>query len=271
MARPIVLLTDYGSDEFYAGVTRAVLAASSPASFVVDLTHDVPAHDVERASFVLARSFDYLPAGAVVVVVVDPGVGTARRGLVIEIGGRVLVGPDNGFASDLLAMRPNASFFAIDDAAVRSETGSAVRGATFHGRDVFAPVAAAIARGRAAADFGSPADHVVMLRGVPSVSIDGGRVHARGRHIDRFGNILSDLPRAVLERVFGPHLGIVHVRVGGIEAGALVKTYADGGNRALVVLLDSWDLVEAAVNGGRACDLVGAARPQDVHFEAYAA
>jgi S-adenosylmethionine hydrolase len=270
MARPIVLLTDYGSDEFYAGVTRAVLASSSPASSVVDLTHDIPAHDIERASFVLARAFEYLPSGAVVVAIVDPGVGTSRRGLVIEIDGRVLVGPDNGFASDLLAMRPDANFFAIDESVVGVATGATVRGATFHGRDLFAPVAAAIARGCASADFGPPTDRVVMLRDVPSVSIDGKRVRARGRHIDRFGNLLSDLPRGVLERVFGPELGGVRARVGDVEAGPLVRTYADGASGALVVLLDSWDLVEAAVNGGRACDLLGAARPQDVRFELYA-
>ncbi|HXV13000.1 MAG TPA: SAM-dependent chlorinase/fluorinase [Candidatus Krumholzibacteria bacterium] len=270
MGRPIVLLTDYGSDEFYAGVTRAVLASSSPASAVVDLTHDVPAHDVSRASFLLARSFEYLPAGAVVVAIVDPGVGTARRCLVIEIGDRTLVGPDNGFASDLLAMHAAASFFAIDEAAAQLATGAVARGATFQGRDLFAPVAAAIARGCTPADFGPATDRVVMLRGIPSVSIDGGRVHALGRHIDRFGNLLSDLPRAVLERAFGPDLGRVRARVGNIDAGGLVRTYADGAAGTLIVLLDSWDVVEAAVNGGRACDLLGVARPQDARFELYA-
>ncbi len=270
MARPIVLVTDYGGDEFYAGVTRAVLASSSPASPVVDLTHDIPAHDVARASFVLARAFDYLPERAVVVVVVDPGVGTSRRGIVIEVGDRALVGPDNGFASDLLAMRADARFVAIDAAAAAAVTGSTLRGTTFHGRDLFAPVAAAIARERSPADFGRSTDRVVMLRGIPSVSIDGARVHALGRHIDRFGNILSDLPRGVLERVFGKDLDRVRTRVGTVDAGAFVRTYADGARGALVVLLDSWDLVEAAVNGGRACDLLGAARPQDVRFELYA-
>lgn len=271
MARPIVLLTDYGSDEFYAGVTRAVLAAASPASTVIDLAHEIPAHDVARASFVLARSLDYLPADAVVVVVVDPGVGTTRRGVVIEVGDRVLVGPDNGFASDLLAAGTSARFASIDEDAAQDATGRAPRGATFHGRDLFAPVAAAIARGAEPSTFARSTDRVVMLRDVPSVSIDSGRVHGVGRHIDRFGNVISDIPRNVIEHVFGAGLGRVRARVGSVDTGALRRTYADGARDQVIVLLDSWDLVEAAVNGGRACDALGAARPGDVVFELFAA
>jgi S-adenosylmethionine hydrolase len=269
MARPIVLLTDYGGDDFYAGVTRAVVAAASPASRVVDLTHDIPAHDVARASFVLARAFDYLPRDAVVVVVVDPGVGTPRRSLVAEVEDRVLVGPDNGFASDLLTAGADARFFALDEALVAAATGHRVHGTTFHGRDVFAPVAAAIARGTAPASLGARVAGVVMLRDVPSVSVDGTRVRGVGRHIDRFGNVLSDIPRALLERVFGD-LQRVRARVATIDAGRLRSTYADGARDRLIVLLNGWDLVEAAVNGGSASDIVGTSQPSDVHFELFA-
>jgi S-adenosylmethionine hydrolase len=270
VARPIVLLTDYGSDEFYAGVTRAVLAAASPASSVIDLTHDIPAHDVARASFVLARSLDYLPADAIVVVVVDPGVGTTRRGVVIEVGDRVLVGPDNGFASDLLAAGVSARFASIDEEAAQGATGRTTRGATFHGRDLFAPVAAAIARGAELSSFARRTDRVVVLRDVPSVSIDGGRVRGVGRHIDRFGNVISDIPRGVIEHVFGVDLGRVRARVGSVDAGVLRRTYGEGAPGEVMVLLNSWDLVEAAVNEGRACDALGAARPHDVRFELFA-
>jgi len=90
-ARPLVLLTDYGVTDFYAGVTRAVMAASSPASRIIDLQHDIPSHDISSASFVLARSIAYLPPDSVIVVVVDPGVGTERRGLVVTLGERTLV------------------------------------------------------------------------------------------------------------------------------------------------------------------------------------
>ncbi len=271
-ARPIAFLTDFGTDDFYAGVMRAVAASASPSSRLIDLSHHIPAHEVAQASFVLARSIDYLPADAVVVVVVDPGVGGDRRAILVEAGDRVLVGPDNGFASDLFAGGAAGRVFAIDGAAAARAAGLGcggipARGATFHGRDVFAPVAAAIARGARASDFGVVVDGAVMLRDVPSVSIDAGRVQGVGRYVDRFGNVLSDIPRGVLERVFGDGLDRIGVTVGGRAAGALRRAYVEGAPGALMGLLNSWDLVEAAVNGGRAWDLLGARRPEDVRFE----
>ena len=270
VARPIVLLTDYGGDDFYAGVTRAVVAAASPSSTVVDLSHDIPAHDIACASFLLARSLPYLPPDAVVVVVVDPGVGTARRGVVIECAGRTLVGPDNGFASDVLAAGLDAEFYLLDEAGAQRQTGRTVLGTTFHGRDLFAPVAGALARGAAVASFTRVCESIVMLRDVPSVSIDGGHVRARGRHIDRFGNVLSDISRAVLENVFG-QAASVRVRVGEIEAGRLLRSYADGAPGRVMALINSWDMVEAAVNQGRAAELLHAHRPELVRFDVSAA
>jgi S-adenosylmethionine hydrolase len=270
VARPIVLLTDYGGDEFYAGVTRGVLAASSPSSPVVDLSHDIPAHDIARASFVLARSLEYLPHDAVVVVIVDPGVGTTRGGVVIECQGRTLVGPDNGFASDVLAAGSAGEFHLIEEAGAQHATGRVIRGTTFHGRDLFAPVAAAIARGAPVASFTRKCDAIVMLRDVPSVSVDGGHVRGRGRHIDRFGNVLGDIPRSLLERVFG-NVSRVRVRVGDIDAGLLVRSYADGDPNRVVALINAWDLLEASVNQGRAADLLGISRPELVGFDVTAA
>ncbi|HET6463656.1 MAG TPA: SAM-dependent chlorinase/fluorinase, partial [Candidatus Krumholzibacteria bacterium] len=146
-ARALVLLTDFGSTDFYAGVMRSVLAAAAPASRIIDLHHDIPAHDIAAASFVLARAFEYLPRDAVVVCVVDPGVGTNRRGLVITVGERALVCPDNGLASDLVVTTPDSvSFFAIDELLMQRE-GIRARGATFHGRDIFGPVAGMLATG----------------------------------------------------------------------------------------------------------------------------
>jgi S-adenosylmethionine hydrolase len=271
-ARPLVLLTDYGDADFYAGVTRAVIASASPSSRVVDLQHDIPSHDIATASFVLARSWRYLPDNAVVVVVVDPAVGTARRGLILTAGDRVLVGPDNGFASDLLATSPGGvapDFFAIDEDAARRAIGLRVDGATFHGRDIFAPVAAAIARGVATADLARPVGGITLLRDVPSVSIDGGLVRATGRYVDHFGNILSDIPRAVVHRVFGDD-SRVRLSVGEKDVGPLRTTYMDGRNGELIGIINSWGLVEVAVNGARAIDCFEGAAPRDIRFELHA-
>ena len=263
-ARPIVLVTDFGHDDFYAGVMRAVVAAGSPASRILDLGHDVPAHDIAKASFVLALAFQYLPADAVVVVVVDPGVGGARRALVLGVGGRVLVGPDNGFASDLVAAGAAPEAVAIDEHTAARAIGVRVRGATFHGRDLFAPVAAAIARGARPDDFGAPVDGITMLRNVPSVSIDAGRVSGTGRYVDHFGNVLTDIPEGVVRRV-AP--GRARVRVGGRELGHLRRTYADGEPGELIALFNSWGCVEAAVNGARAVDCFSGAEPESIRFE----
>jgi hypothetical protein len=267
-ARPLVLLSDYGASDFYAGVTRAVLASSSPASRVIDLQHDLPPHDVAAASFVLARAFEYLPADAVIIVVVDPGVGTERRGLVLCAGERVLVGPDNGFASDLLCARgaAGARFFAIDEAAAAKSIGAAARGATFHGRDVFAPVAAAIARGSEASSFSHPVAGITLLPEVPSVSIDAGRVRGTGRYVDRFGNLLSDIPLAAIRHALGSEEQ-ARVRVGGRDVGRLRPTYAGGRRGEVFALVNSWGLVEAAVNGGRAIDYFEGAPPRSIPFE----
>jgi S-adenosylmethionine hydrolase len=268
-ARPLVLLTDFGSTDFYAGVMRSVLASASPASPIIDLHHDIPAHDISAASFVLARTFEYLPRDAVIVCVVDPGVGTERRCVAITIAERTLIGPDNGFASDLLLAvsgHVGPQFYEIDPGAARGETGMGVRGATFHGRDIFAPVAAAIANGTDATRFGQRLDGIVMLRDVPSASLDGEVIHGRARYVDGFGNVMTDIPEALVRRLSRDLTGI-RVSVAGHDAGWLRSTYAEAKERELVALVNSWGLVEAAVNGGRAIDHLGNPAPASIGFE----
>ncbi len=264
-SRPIALLTDFGEGDFYAGILRAVIASSAPASRLFDLSHGVASHDVNLASYVLALSLDYLPVDAVVVAVVDPGVGGARRALIAEVDTRAVVTPDNGLVSDVLASGAPARIVAIDDSLAARATGSRVRGATFHGRDVFAPVAAALARGAGAGDFGVEAGGVVMLRDVPSVSIDAGRVTGTGRMIDHFGNILTDITRGVVERVFGT--APCRVSVNGVDAGPLRRTYGDGERGRLIAIVNSWDRVEAAVREGSAARRFAGLEPGAIRFE----
>ncbi len=264
-ARPIVFLTDFGEDGFYAGVLRAVAASASPASPLIDLSHQMHAHDIRQASFVLALALDYLPRDAVVVAVVDPGVGSTRRALIAELDQRVAVLPDNGLLSDVLAALPAARIHAISGDAARRVAGPHARGATFHGRDLFAPVAAGIARGAAPGDFGGPAGDVVVLHDVPSVSTAPGWVTGTGRMIDRFGNVLTDIPGAVVQRTLGA--GACRVSVGGVDAGPLRRTYADGAPGELLAIVNSWGRVEAAVREGRASDRFPGTEPAQIRFE----
>jgi S-adenosylmethionine hydrolase len=265
VSRPIVFLTDFGEDGFYAGILRAVAASASPASLLIDLSHQLKPHDIRLASFVLALSLDYLPRDAVVVAVVDPGVGSVRRALIAELDGRVAVLPDNGLLSDTLAMSPADRVLAISEDAARGVAGPFARGATFHGRDLFAPVAARLARGARPDDFGGPAGGVVMLRDVPSVSLEAGRVSGTGRMIDAFGNILTDIPRALVQRTLSG--GSCRVSVGGVDVGPLCRTYADGAPGELIAIVNSWDRVEAAVREGRASDRFPGMDPSQIRFE----
>jgi len=270
-SRPIAFLTDFGEDDFYAGVLRAVAASIAPASARIDISHEVRAHDVHLASFVLALSFDYLPRDTVVVAVVDPGVGGARRAVVAEFGTRCVVAPDNGLLSDLLVLAPDARIVAIDDDAANRVTGVSPRGATFHGRDVFAPVAASIATGVSASEFGGDAGGVVMLHDVPSLDILSAAdpasacIRGTGRMIDRFGNILTDIPRAAVQHVFGAR--DCRVRVNGVDAGPLRRTYSDGAPGELIAIVNSWERVEAAVREGRAAERFAGLDATGIRFE----
>lgn len=264
-ARPLVLLTDFGSTDFYAGIMRSVLASASPASQIIDLHHDIPAHDISAASFVLARSVEYLPRYAVMVCVVDPGVGTNRRGLVITVGERALVCPDNGLASDLVMTTPDSvSFFAIDEVRMQRE-GVRARGATFHGRDIFGPVAGMLARGESVARVAQPVGEIVMLSDVPTASVDGRVIHGRGRHVDRFGNVMTDIPIQLVRSVFDD-ISAVNVSVAGHDVGPLRETYAQGTSGELIAVMNSWGLVEVAINGGRAIDRLGNQAPASIGF-----
>jgi S-adenosylmethionine hydrolase len=265
-ARALVLLTDFGSTDFYAGVMRSVLTSASPASSIVDLHHDIPAHDISAASFVLARAFEYLPPRAVTVCVVDPGVGTDRRGLVITVGQRALVCPDNGLASDLvMTTAESVSFFAIDEILIERE-GIRPRGATFHGRDIFGPVAGMLAKGEGVARVARPVREIAMLSGVPTASVDGKVIHGRGRYVDRFGNVMTDIPVTLVRSVFDD-LSAVNVAVAGHDAGPLRETYAQGRSGELMAIINSWGLVEVAMNGGRAVDYLGNVSAASIRFE----
>jgi S-adenosylmethionine hydrolase len=185
--RPVItLLTDYGLRDPFVGICHGVIASICPQAQIIDLTHGIARHDVDAGAFVLARALRYLPAG-VHFAVVDPGVGGERRALVLALAdGRLLVGPDNGLlwpagqqgGGVLEAVEISQSPFRLEPIS-----------ATFHGRDLFAPIAAHLAAGTALADVGEPVpiESLVTL-GPPPVRVEGGQLIARVAYIDGFGN-----------------------------------------------------------------------------------
>lgn len=187
--RCFALLTDFGLDDPYVGQLKGVLHRLAPSVPVIDISHGVPPHRVETAAFFLAASHPHFPAGSIFLCVVDPGVGTPRGLVSMESGGQVMLAPDNGLLHLAAEARPDAVLRRLDPARLPDP-----QSATFHGRDVLAPLAARLTAGESLAAFGDPVLSTDLDRpawAVPRREADG--VHAAVLHVDRFGNVVLNL------------------------------------------------------------------------------
>ena len=239
-AVPVFLLTDFGLQDTYVGQMKAVLLARAPGCLPVDLGHGVPPQDVAAGRRALAEAWPHLPESCVVLAVVDPGVGTARRPLAVRLGSRIAVGPDNGLLTDLVGAA-GAAVVALDPDAMGLSSPSS----TFHGRDLFAPAAALAASGTPIEALGSPLEDPVRLPSEPAPERTGDGWRGRVVAVDRFGNLITDLRS---HHVDGP----VAVEIPGGRPVPVVETYADAEAGALVALIGSNGKLEIAVNGGSA-------------------
>ena len=257
MARPITFLSDYGYDDEFAGVCRAVVAGIAPDAAVIDLTHGVPRHAIRQGATILANALPYAPPG-VHMAVVDPGVGSPRRALAVRVASedRVLVGPDNGLLWPGVE-RLGGVVEAVDVSL--SEFRLEPISATFHGRDVFAPVAAHLALGAALQVAGVvvAADSLTTLE-ASEPAIGEGRVVAHVISVDRFGNAVLDLADRHLAQTglrMGNHVG---VEAGGHSHGAaFTLTFADVGPGELILYVDSYRSLALAVNRDSAAERLG--------------
>jgi S-adenosyl-L-methionine hydrolase (adenosine-forming) len=238
----ISLTTDYGRSDGFAASCHGVIARIAPAVRVIDITHEVPPGEVARGAAVLAQTVPHLPP-AVHVAVVDPGVGTARRCVALQTPGGLFVGPDNGLlpgAAEALGGVTRAVELGNDEWFVRPVSP------TFHGRDIFAPVAARLALGQDLLDAGSTVDPATLVRLPEPVVVTGdGWVEAEVLTIDRFGNVQLAAPAETLDGL-GTSLS-----VGGMRA-VRGSTFGEGTPGQLVVYVDSAGRVAVAINGGRA-------------------
>ena len=256
-ARPITLLSDYGYQDEFAGVCRAVIARIAPDALVVDLTHGIERHGIERGAEVLANALPYTPAG-VHLAVVDPGVGSPRRALAVRTAteDRVLVGPDNGLLWPAIEQLGGA-LEAVDVSLSRFRLEPI--SATFHGRDVFAPVAAHLARGASLAEAGETieADSLERLEASQPV-IEADRVLAHVVALDGFGNAALDLADRHL-----PETGLRLGRKLTIEAGGATHdavftlTFADVPDGGLILYENSYGSLAVALNRGDAASDLG--------------
>jgi S-adenosylmethionine hydrolase len=249
----VTLTTDFGLRDAYVaemkGVMLGIAERARRALAFVDLTHDVERHDITEAALALEAAAPFFPAGTVHLAVVDPGVGTDRRGLVVAAGDHVFVGPDNGLFTPFLD-GDGWRAFELADARYRLPEVSR----TFHGRDVFAPAAAHVATGLEPARLGPPVGDPVRLAW-PEVHAVVGAVAGAVVHADRFGNLIT----SIHARTLPPLDGDLVIRVGGHEV-PLVGTYADVPVGRPGALIGSAGRLEIAVREGSAATLLGARR-----------
>ncbi len=246
----ITLLTDFGIQDAYVGVMKGVILSVNPAARIVDLTHEVPPQDVIKGAFLLRSAAAYFPDGTVHVAVVDPGVGTERRPVVVVTKRAFLVGPDNGL------LTPSAAVLGVREVR-RLEQSEFFRhpvSQTFHGRDVFAPVAAHLAAGVSPDRLGPIAPALQPLC-LPEPRRECGAIHGEVLYVDRFGNLITNVPAAQLA-AYPP--SAVCVSIAGVSIAAIASSYAAVPRGAPLAVIGSAGLLEIAVRDGNAAEELGA-------------
>src|SRR5690348_16903808 len=221
MARPVIaFLTDFGTRDHYAGVLKGVVLSIVPDVTLVDLSHDLPAHDVPFAARELAATYRYYPPGTIFVVVIDPGVGSARRGIAAEVGEYKFVAPDNGVLTGVFQDLPPKRVVELTERRYARPTVSR----TFEGRDRFAPAGAWLAKGIQLGALGRPVTDVHRLE-MPVPEATGDTVRGVVVRVDRFGNLVTNIDRKLVERL-GADGGIT-IDAGGKTIDRLAGTYAE--------------------------------------------
>lgn len=237
---PIVLLTDFGTRDPFAGVMKGVIAGLQPDARVIDLTHDVHPQNVPEGAFLLWSSYRYFPERSVFVAVVDPGVGTDRRILLVKSSRYWFLAPENGILDFILTEEQARACYEISVEGSRYTLPGV--SATFHGRDVFAPIAAHLVSGVRPERLGKP-----TRAPVPALKFVAGRAarFASVLHVDRFGNIVTDLR---IDRIGT----LKELRSGRGVVGRWVRTYAEAPARTPCLIIGSSGLVEVAIRNGNA-------------------
>ena len=251
----VTFTTDFGFSDGYVGAMKGVVLSLSPSATLVDITHGIAAQDVVGGAMALAQAVPLFPPGTIHVAVVDPGVGGTRADVVVEAGGFMFVGPDNGLLS--LAAPPPRRIHRIDAATFRREPVSP----TFHGRDVFAPTAGRLAAGLPPSAAGPPLPELVELD-APLVRRLGDRVEGAVTHVDGFGNLLTSLMASVIP----PDARVEVLGQGGAFRPTFGTTFADVSPGALVAYVGSSGYLEIGLRDGSAAELTGAVRGSTVRL-----
>jgi S-adenosylmethionine hydrolase len=245
----ITLTTDFGLADSYVGALKGVILSIAPQATLVDITHMVPPQDVRRGSAILRDAAPFFPAGTIHVAVVDPGVGSARRPIAVRTPQAIYVGPDNGLFTHVL----------VDDALARPhvihldnpKAWLPAVSHTFHGRDIFAPVAAHLATGMPFEHVGTPIDDPVLSPVSGAQRLPDGVIRGHVEAVDHFGNLVSDVPTSWLSG------GRWIVHIAGQDIPVLSATYAEVPPGAVLALIGSSGRLEVSVRNGHAAQHLG--------------
>ena len=244
MPNLVTLLTDFGYQDSYVAEMKGALLSVNPGLSIVDITHAIPPQDVRHGAYVLNRVINRFPADTIHIAVVDPGVGTSRKSLVVLHERGLFLGPDNGILTPVLCGKATLGVHEISNRVVMADFVSP----TFHGRDVFAPAAAHASLGVDPETFGPTIRNPIVLEQWPPEEIEGG---ARGRvtHVDRFGNVITNLNSELFEGK-----PVNRVAAGECILDRLSRTYADVAPGETVALIGSQGTLEISLNRGNAAD-----------------
>lgn len=258
MARPVIaLLTDFGTRDHYAGAMKGVVLGICPDATLVDISHDLPPHDIVTAALELAAVYRCFPAGTIFLVVVDPGVGSARRGIAADTGDYRFVAPDNGVLTVVLDEHPPKRVVELSERKYARPTVSR----TFEGRDRFAPAAAWLAKGVDVTALGRSAGAIQRLD-LPLVKAGEDGLSGEVVRVDRFGNLITNIDRRTFDKLAGQPL---EIRIGSHQVSQVVSTYADAAPGEVCALFGSTDHLEIAANGTSAAERLALGRGAPVH------
>ena len=259
--RPVIaLLSDFGTRDHYAGTMKGVMLGICPDATLIDITHDVPAHDLIDGALQLAAACRFFPSGTIFLVVVDPGVGSARRGIAAEAGEYRFVAPDNGVLTVVFRDFPPKRIVELTERRYARPTVSR----TFEGRDRFAPAAAWLAKGIQLTALGRPVTDYQRLE-IPVPAVTPESVLGTVLRIDRFGNLVTNIDRRTFEGV--ARSGAVQVTAAGRAVGRIVATYSEIQGNEVCALFGSTDHLELAANSASAAELLGIERGAEVEVK----
>ncbi len=247
----IALLSDFGTRDHYAGVMKGVVLSICPDAVLVDISHDLPAHDIPFAARELAATYKYFPAGTIFLVVVDPGVGSARRGIAADVGDWRFVAPDNGVLTAVLQEAPPKKVVELTERRYARPTVSR----TFEGRDRFAPAAAWLAKGIQLPALGRAVSDYVQIDLAQAVLLEG-EIRGEVVRVDRFGNVVTNVERRLCEKLTGAE-GTMAIEVGGRPVDRLVSTFSEIGAGDVCALFGSTDHLECAAHAASAAEVLG--------------